>query len=136
MAFREAVLLRIALRSLPPPTRLLFKTPAVPVEELVCVATKSDPTSGGTADVVGIDNRDDTGVGGSVAAILAAADDAVLTGSFMGSFTCSFIGSFMDSFMRSFMRSFAIEGMATFLFSKGDFPTVFLEGFIDTCSIE
>lgn len=120
MAFRDAVLLRMALRSLPPPMRFAFKTLAVPVEELVCVATRSEPTSGGTGDVVDMDKRDDTGVGGSDAAIVAAAVDAV--------FTCPLTGSSTGSF--------AIDGMVTFLFSKGDFPTVFLEGFIDTSSIE
>ena len=104
--------------------RLAFKTLAVPVEELVCVATRSEPTSGGTGDVVDMDKRDDTGVGGSVAAILAAAVDAVFTDLFTGPLTDSFKGSF------------AIDGILTFLFSKGDFPTVFFEGFIDTCSIE
>jgi hypothetical protein len=46
MARREAVLLRMAFRSLPPLVAV-FKTLAVPVEESVCVATKSEPTSGG-----------------------------------------------------------------------------------------
>jgi len=104
----------MALRSLPPPTRLLFKTLAVPVEELVCVATRSEPTSGGTGDVVDMDNRGDAGVEGRVAAIVAAALDTVFRGSFTG--------------------SFAIDGIVTLLFLNGDFPI--LEGFIDTSSIE
>ena len=120
----------MALRSLPPPIRAAFKTPAVPVEELVCVATRSEPTSGGTGDLVDIDNRGDAGVEGKVAAIVAAALDTVFTGSFIGSFRGAFIGSFIGSFR----GSFAIDGIVTLLFLNGDFPI--LEGFIDTSSIE
>ncbi len=55
MAFRDAVLLRIALRRDPPFFIDSLITAAVPVGDFVCEATKSEPMSGTTdLDLIGV----------------------------------------------------------------------------------